>query len=448
MRLLQHHRIVNLLLLATISLRFSTVSLADNWPQWRGTGSNGISTAESIPTHWSTTENVAWRSPLPGQGGATPAVWGKYLFVTSADGDDLVLIAIDTDSGKHLWQRKVTDGNQNARAGEGNSASASPSTDGEHVWVFFSRGDNFTSAILACYDYSGNEVWKFDVADRFGKIDIQFGMTSTPVLHEEALYLQLLHGAMKRGDDTRTGKVVKLNKLTGETIWEVDRETIAVFECKHSYASPFLYSDGNQQFLIVHGADCTTGHALDDGRELWRLGGLNADNDPENKAYDLYFRFVSSPAFGQGKIVVPTCKNGPTFAINVNSELKGEVTGKESVVAWSIQETPDVSIPLIVDDLVYLLHKDGKMQCIELETGSEVYHQRTHTVQHRSSPLYADGHIYFCGKDGVCTVLKAGRDFEIVAENDMAGETITASPIVANGTLYLRTYAGLYAIRK
>lgn len=420
---------------------FTSIVRADNWPQWRGPQRNGISTATSIPVEWSSENNVAWRAPMPGQGGATPAVWGDSMFVTSADGDDLVLLCLDSRNGAERWRRTVTSGNQDARAGEGNSASPSPSTDGQHVWVFFSTG------VLACYDFQGEEQWKFDVGERFGKIDIQFGMASTPLLVDNHLYLQLIHGVLNRGDDTRSGQVIKLDKLSGKTVWVQERITQAGFECKQSYASPVLYDDGQQRFVIAHGADCTTGHSLDTGEELWRLSGLNGPSDI-NTRYDDTFRFVASPAVAPGWIIVPTAKAGPLVALRVNDQLKGDVSSNPAVLRWHLSETPDVSIPLIVDDLVYLLHKDGKLQCVELATGKELYHQRTHTVQHRSSPVYADGRIYFCGKDGVCTIVKAGRDFEILAENEMNGEPITASPIIANDTLFLRTYAAVYAIRK
>ncbi len=431
---------MKLLISLTMLPLLSAPAVAENWHQWRGPRNDGTSIAKDVATSWSKSENVAWRAPMPGQGGATPVVWDDHLFVTSADGDDLLLIALDVKTGDQRWRRKVTSGNIDARAGEGNSASPTPSTDGEHVWVFFSNG------VLACYDFAGSEVWKFDTNDRFGKIDIQFGMTSTPALEGDHLYLQLIHGPMRRGDDTRTGKVIKLDKLTGETVWEVERITDAVFECKHSYASPFVYDDGEKQFLVAHGADCTTGHSLETGEELWRVAELNGPSDVNPGRHDATFRFVSSPAVGDGFIIIPTAKAGPTVAVTVSDKLHGTVAGTNEPTRWAIEQTPDVSIPLVVDELVYLLHKDGRLQCLDLATGKQVYFERTHTVQHRVSPLYADGHIYFCGKDGVCTVVKAGRDFEIVASNDL-GESITASPIVAGDTLYIRSYDAVYAIR-
>lgn len=431
-----------LLRLITLSAVCAAAQLtyAEDWPQWRGPRGDGVSTEKSVATKWSKTENIAWRSPLPGQGGATPAVWGDRIFVTSADGDALVLLCISATDGKQLWRKQIASGNQDARAGEGNSASPSPATDGKHVWVFFSTG------VLACLDMDGNEVWKFDVGERFGKLDIQFGMASTPFLDGDHLYLQLIHGAMRRDDDTRTGKVISFDKLTGKTVWEVDRITNADFECKHSYASPFVYNDGKRKFLVVHGADCTTGHSLDDGKELWRFGGLNGPTEINPKQHDITFRFVASPLVIPGLILIPTCKKGPSLAINVNDELKGDVTGNKNVIRWTNEVTPDVSIPVTADGLVYLLHTDGKLQCLDIESGKEVYFERTHTVQHRASPLYAGGHIYLCGKDGRCTVVKAGREFSIAASNDL-GEPITASPLVAGGVLYLRTYDALYAIK-
>jgi len=315
-------RISSMFLSAVVACGTISDTLADNWPQWRGPKNDGVSNEKNIATQWSTKENVLWRCELPGQAGATPVVWNERIFLTSAQGDDLVLMAVSTKDGKPLWQQKVGSGNQDARAGEGNSASPSPSTDGKHVWCFFGTG------ILACFTVDGQPVWKIDVNERYGKLDIQFGMTSTPVLDGEALYLQLLHGPMRRDDNTRTGKVIKLDKKTGDTIWSIDRVTQAEFECKHSYASPFIYRDGKQEFLVVHGADCTTGHQLADGKELWRFGELNGPTKINPKQNDPTFRFVASPLVIPGSIILPTAKEGPMVALKVNASLQGNSSEK------------------------------------------------------------------------------------------------------------------------
>jgi outer membrane protein assembly factor BamB len=414
---------------------------AESWPQWRGPRHDGISTDASIPESWSQTKNVAWRTPLPGRGGATPCVWDGRIYVTSNEEKDLVLLCIAAADGAIVWKRTVGTGNVDARSGEGNSASPSPSTDGRHVWVFFSTGR------LACYTVGGDEVWAFDVGERFGKLDIQFGMTSTPVLDGNSLYLQLIHGPMKLDDQTRTGKVIRLDKATGRTVWEVDRVTNAQFECKQSYASPFVYREGGREFLVVHGADCVTGHALADGREVWRFGGLNGPSATNPKPADQFWRFVSSPCAAPGTIIVPTCKAGPTVALRVGDALTGDCSNVKEVVRWINPLTPDVSTPLVADGLVYMLHKDGKLQCVDLETGKDLYNERTHTAQHRTSPVLVGGRICFASNDGQVSIVKAGRTFQLLDSIDFGGESIAASLVVSDGRLLIRSAAALYAIK-
>lgn len=222
----------------------------ENWPSWRGPQNNGVSAETGLPTSWSTTENIAWKLPLPGQAGATPVVWNDRIFISSADGKDLVLICADTESGQEIWRGKVGSGNNQVMRGEGNSASPSPSTDGIHVWVFAGTGD------LVCFDYAGNEIWRMDVQERYGQFDIQFGMTSTPVLDGDRLYLQLLHSG--------AAKIVALDSQTGEEVWVHERKSDAYAENEHAYTSPVVYRDSEQEFLVVHGADYTTAHRLDD----------------------------------------------------------------------------------------------------------------------------------------------------------------------------------------
>jgi outer membrane protein assembly factor BamB len=431
-------------LFATLLIASSAASnvpvQAENWPQWRGPRNDGISTEKGIVAKWSLDKNVAWKTPMPGRAGATPVICDDRVYMTSAEGSDLVALAVSASDGKVLWKTKVATGDQPARGEEGNSASPSPVCDGKHVWVFFSTG------VLACLTKEGKEVWKLNVEDQFGKLDIQFGLTSTPVVDGDALYLQLIHGRMQRGDNSRTGLIVKLDKLTGSTLWKFERITNADFECKHSYASPFLYRDGDKAVLIAHGADCVTGHDLKTGSELWRFGDLNGPTKWNPNQNDPTFRFVASPLITRGQVLVPTAKEGPLVSLKL-SALSGDSSGKADAVSWIFRRTPDVSIPLAVDDLVYLLQKDGRLQCIEWETGKEVYLQRVHASQHRSSPIYADGHLYMASSDGTVSVVKAGREFEMVSSNNV-GAPVTASPVISNGTLYIRSFDTLFAIKK
>lgn len=403
---------------------------AEPWPQWRGARLDGVSGDKGTPVKWSKTENVRWRLPLPGPAGSTPAVWGDRVFVTSVDADKLLLLCVST-AGQELWRREIGVGNKDVRGDEGNSASPSPATDGKHVWTFMANGP------LACFTVEGDEVWKFDLQERYGKFKIAFGLTSTPVLDGDRLYLQLIHG---EGDPkTREAVVVCLDKATGREIWKQDRPSDAKAECEHSYASPVIYRDAQRAFLLTHGADYVVAHDLQDGRELWRCGDLNPKG-----TYNDTLRFVASPVCAPGLIVVPSAKNGPV--IGLKPDLQGDVTDKAAAFAWKRPSgTPDVPSPLIHEGLVYLCRENGNLICVDAKTGETYYEQRTTADRHRASPVLADGKLYLTARKGVVSVIKAGRTFEILAQNAL-DEEISASPAVADGVLYLRTFSALWAI--
>src|SRR5262249_27387184 len=149
---------------------------SENWPSWRGPDNNGISRETRLPVQWSETKNLVWKLPLPGKGGSTPVIWGDRIFLTGGDNNDLVLLCIGTD-GKPLWKRKLATAVRLViKKDEANEASASPSTDGKHVYAFVASGD------FACFDFEGNEIWKFNIQERYGRFRIQHGMHSTPLL--------------------------------------------------------------------------------------------------------------------------------------------------------------------------------------------------------------------------------------------------------------------------
>lgn len=421
--------------MAVVVLCVSHAARAENWPSWRGPTGNGLSSEKNLPVEWSPTKNVAWKVALPGPAGATPVIWGNQIFLTSVnDAGELLLIALDT-SGKELWTQVVASGNKTARGDEGNSASPSPVTDGRHVWTFMGEGT------LACYTTDGKEVWKTNIQDHYGKFSIQFGMSSTPVLDDGVLYLQLIHG--EGNPQTREACVVALDGATGKEVWKVDRPSDAEAENEHSYASAMLYHDGEKKLLLSHGADFIVAHDLKDGHEVWRCGGLNRRDDPVLR-YDPTLRFVASPVAVPGLIVVPSAKGHPVIAIKADGS--GDITDVAEKHLWAWKKTPDVPSPLVVDDLVYLCMENGNLTVLEAKTGMEVYSEATHRQRHRASPVYADGKLYLTARDGRIHVVQAGREFKILAVNDL-GEDQSSSPVISNGTIYLRTFQHLWAIR-
>jgi len=396
---------------------------AENWPQWRGPTDDGISRETDLPVEWSATKNIIWKLPLPGMSGATPAVWKDRIFLTSQDGNDVVLMCIGTD-GKERWKRMLTSGKSRFRD-EANLASPSPSTDGQHVYTFTGTGD------FACFDLEGKESWKFNAQDRYGKFQIQWGMHVTPLLHGDRLYLSLLHSG--------GWWVIAIDKATGKEVWKVKRDSDAENECEQAYASPCLGHDGKEEYLIVHGCDYTTGHRLTDGSEIWRLGDLNPKSN-----YHRTLRLVASPVATADLIVVPTAKHGPV--VGLKPTAKGKITAGSSFEQWRRnRDTPDVPSPLVHDGLVYLCGENGILICMDAKTGKELYQERLHSARYRASPVYADAKIYCTARDGAFTVVKAGPKYERLAENKLPDQ-FASSPAISDGVIYLRGFETLYAV--
>jgi outer membrane protein assembly factor BamB len=407
------------------------VVLAAEWPQWRGSHWDSVSREKhALPDQLDKDKNLIWRLPLPGPGGSSPVVWRDRIFVTAVEGERLLLICAGLD-GKILWQNTLEGINRNTRD-DANSASPSASTDGKHVWSIMTNG------VIECFTNDGRRAWKTDLQQEYGKFDIQFGMTSTPIVDRGRIYCQLIHGSMEDRDSTSEGWVIALDAATGREIWKHRRQTNATMENKHSYASPTIYRDQNREFLITHGGDFAIGHSLVDGAELWRCGGMNpAEN------YNQFLRLVSSPVCVDGMIVIPTAKRGPVLALK--PELSGDVTGSPEHHLWRTEGiTPDVATPLVYDGCVYLARENGTLACLDAKSGELLYEERLMADRHRSTPAAGDFKVYIAGRDGVVHVIRAGRRIEISGKCEL-GEETTASPAIAGGRIFIRTYQALYA---
>lgn len=405
---------------------FPSTTISGNWPHWRGPENNGVSEGKDLPAEWTTTANVRWRLQLPGPAPSTPVVWNDRIFLTTAEDSDLCLMAVST-AGSILWKREIASGNSSIRQGESNAASPSPSTDGSHVWAFFGTGE------LVCYTIDGDEVWKTNLASRYGDFDMYWGMSSSPLLDGERLYVTLIH--------SKSQLVLALDKMTGKEIWKHTRKTDAKTESLHSYASPVIYRDESQSFLISHGADYVIAHDLKGGAEIWRCGGMQETD------YNHYLRFVATPAVVPGLIVIPSAKSGPILGLNPVG-AKGDITAVSSQYHWKRKDsTTDVPSPLIHGGLVYICRENGVLLCLDAKTGGEVYKASVYRKQHRSSPVYADGKIFLTASDGTVSVIEAGRTYKLLAQNSL-DEYTAASPVIVDDTIYIRTYDALYAIGK
>ena len=424
-------KLASILSLFTAGLLLSLTSFAhaDNWPQWRGPENDGHSKEKGLPSKFDEKTNLAWKLPLPGPGGSTPAVWGDHIFLTSADGKDLVLLCVKTD-GKLLWKKTIAATQRpSVRGGEGNDASPSPSTDGKHVFVYVGTGD------FACYDFDGNVIWKFNAEKRYGNFSIQHGMHVTPLLHEDRLYFALLTNG-KSGH-----QVIAIDKATGKDVWKVERKSDAKGESREAYTSPVLWQNGKELNLVILGCDYATGHSLKDGSELWRLADLNPGG--RNKTNH---RIIASPVASPDLLVVPTCRG--LHVVGLKPGVSGFVKTGSPAEQWRIDTgAPDVSCPLVHDGVVYLPQSDVTLLALDAKTGAKLYSAPLTKRRFRASPVYADGKVYVTGRDdGTVFVLNAGRTLEVLARNQFPDEFFTASPAIANGRIYLRGFSALYAI--
>ena len=398
---------------------------ADNWPSWRGPDNNGLSQEIGLPLVWSATKNIAWKLPLPGKAGSTPVIWGERIFLTSAKNNDIVLLCVGTD-GKPQWERKL------ARAvrlvikkDEANEASASPSIDGRHVYTFVGSGD------CACHDFEGKQIWHFNAQERYGQFDIQHGVHITPLLHEDRLYMVLLH--------SNGHWVVALDKATGKEVWKVERKSDAVGESREAYSSPCLWRTGKETSVVVLGCDYTTAHRLADGSEIWRLADLNPKS-----TYSTAHRIISSPVATQDLLVVPTARG--KIVVGVKPGASGLIKAGNAFEAWRVMKgAPDVPSPLVHDGLVYLGRENGLLHCLDAKTGTQLYEERLHADRYRASPVLADGKLYLTSRDGTFSVVKPGPKFELLSANSLPDE-FAASPAISNGRIYLRGFRVLYAI--
>ena len=436
------------------ALSLLTAGLSANWPQWRGPDHNGTSaSAKNLPTTWSTTENVLWRVSLPSWSAATPIIWEDVVFVTSAQEgfndpvqfgglagqgggrggartppaaqDKLYLHAVSRKDGSVLWSRETGAGNHIER--KQNMASPSPVTDGKHVWVMTGTGT------LTCFDFQGNQIWQRNFQQDYGPFGLNWGYASSPKLHEGRLYVQVLHG-MKTDDPSY---IDSIDAATGKTIWHVERPTDAPHESPDSYATPILVPVDGKLQVIVSGADYVTGHDLQTGKELWRLGGFNPMQD---RAY----RTIAS-SIAIGDTVFTTSREGRPF-VGFKPGGSGDITGKSEL--WTNNLGADVPTPTTDGEIIYVVNDRGIAVALDPKTGEQIWErQRLEPGTYSSSPLLADGKIYATSEDGATVVMKAGPEFEILAVNKLNEYTL-ASPVAVDNQIFIRTMDYLYCIQK
>jgi outer membrane protein assembly factor BamB len=432
-----------------ISLILSVVH-AQNWPQFRGAGAQGIAEGKGTPTAWDATKmtGVRWKTPIPGLAHSSPVVWGERVFLTTAVSSEAKpasryglygevdpvkdepkhswhVMALDKQTGKVVWDRIAYEGvPRTKRHPKSTHASSTPATDGKHVVALFG-----SQGLLICYDMNGKLLWKQDIgvldSGWFYDADYQWSHASSPIIYRNFVIVQ--------ADIQKDSFIAAYNITSGKQVWRTSREEIS------SWGTPTVYEGNGRAELVANGGKFVRGYDPQTGKELWRISPNSEITTPTPfAAHDLIF--VTN---GYRPIQ-------PIYAIRPGAS--GDISlkdGKESneFVAWSKQRGgPYMPTPIVYGDYFYTCSNQGVLAAYNALTGERVYQERIagRGGAFTASPVAADGKLYFASEDGEVFVVKAGPKYELLATNPV-GEVMMATPAISDGLVIVRGVNHLFA---
>ena len=433
-----------LLILSGILFAQSDINENDkNWTQWRGPYETGVAPAGNPPIEWSETKNVKWKSEIPGIGHATPIIWKDQMILLSAiktnklggkkeaeEGQDendwmnanstdlihkFAVISVDRTSGKIQWQTVVREELPYSKTHEfGSWASNSPVTDGENIYAYFgSHG-------LYCLNLKGEILWERD----FGRMEkvMSFGEGSSPYLYKNKLVVLRDHQGQS--------SIHVMDKRTGDIIWEAERDEVS------SWSTPSVIEFEGSSQLVTAATNKIRSYDIDTGKLLWECSGLTRN-------------VIPSPLFLDGRVYLMSGFRGNALlAINL-AGASGDISGSDAIV-WSYSEsnTPYTPCPVLMEGKLYFLKaNNGYLSCLDAKDGTVYYAgEKLEGIKNIfTSPLGVQDRIYVLGTNGVTSVVKEGKEFEVLTQNTL-DDQFFASPVSIGNDLYLRGVNALYCI--
>jgi outer membrane protein assembly factor BamB len=408
----------------SVCLLFAAPLLADDghWPMWRGPHEDGTTAETGFPTRWTATENVRWKTPLPGKGHSSPIVWGDRVFVTAAieAGEatapkDRLLFCLDRTDGKVLWRKTVLTAKPEPIHNLNSRASSTPATDGERVYVTFLADPK---VVVAAYDFAGNEVWRTSP----GEFESKHGFCSPPILYKDLVIVNCDQDGVNK---SKPAYIVALDRKTGSERWRIDR-THRI----RSYCPPLVVEAAGRMQMVLTGAETVAGYDPDTGKPIWTIDGPTE-------------QFVASMVYSKGLFFLTA--GFPTYHVmGIRPDGTGNVT--KTHVAWHVENggAGYVPSPVAHGDFLFLVHDNGTATCRDALTGKLQWSERL-GKHHSASPVCAEGRLYFPDDDGNTWVLKAENKFEVIEKNPI-GESVYASPAFSKGEIFLRGSKHLYCI--
>jgi outer membrane protein assembly factor BamB len=457
----------------------AAVLLASEWSQFRGPNASGVSEETNLPVEFGPDKNVVWKTPIP-PGHSSPSIGADRIFLTAVEQEKLFTIALDRASGRILWRREVPRPRKQELQEQNSPVSGTPVTDGENAYAFFADFG------LLAYGPDGNELWRMPL----GPFNNPFGHGASPILAGDMLLMAC--------DQDANSFMLAVDKKSGRILWRTERP-----HAQRGYATPILYQPaGGQMQVILPGSYRLSGYDLRTGKEIWWVRGLPWQIKPTPVVADgaIYFASYSGESDpGQQEVIPPFQEALAKLDLNKDGKLaKDEIVDEraknrfdeyldlddtgyleerdwsqfrdrragenalrafklggegdltESNFLWkNARSLPNVPSPLVYRGVLYTLKEGGIFTSYNMKTGEVLKQARLDGAlgAYYSSPVAADGKIYVVSEEGRATVLQAGDQREVLAVNKL-DNGCKATPAIAGGKIYLRTYDALYCFAK
>lgn len=400
-------------LCALLFVAFTPLVPGENWPAWRGPRLDGTSLEKNIPINWNGASNVAWKTPLPGFGHASPIVWGDHIFTVAVASNEQarVLLALDRASGNLLWQKTVLTAPFEKKHSLNSHASSTPATDGELVYVAFL---DKREMLVAAYNFSGKQRWLV----RPGPFSSMHGFCSSPILHGDLVIVN--------GDHDGDSYIVALRRADGSTAWKTPRENKT-----RSYCVPLIKELAGRTQMILSGDKCIASYDPRSGRRHWIIDG------PTDQ-------FVASIVHNERAGLLFATGGYPDHHIlAIKPDGNGNITGTDKIAWRTTRGVSYVPSPIAEGDYFLVVSDAGIAHCFVAKTGEIAWTERL--GEHHASLVSANGLVYFLNDNGVTHVVRPGPKFDLVAKNEL-GEKTFASPAISQGRIFFRTDKHLVCI--